>query len=99
MLESPPPEGTCTLTSMAENESWSKDDDLEAMLETRAKLESIEREWKQWRQQSRALTLRLVTVHGFSVAKASLLSGHHRTTITVWLQVHNAEHKSDRNKN
>jgi len=79
---------------MDDNEEWTKDDDLQAMLETRARLEGIEREWKFWREQSRALTIRLITVRGVSIAKASALSGHHRTTITVWLKIHNAEQKN-----
>lgn len=81
---------------MATNEEWTREDDLQALQETRAKLESIEREWKHWRDQSRHLTVKLVTEHGISVAKASVLSGHHRNTIGIWLQVHNAEEKGRR---
>lgn len=84
---------------MANDDEWTMEDDLDALADTRVKLDAIEREWKHWREQSRFLTIKLVTVHGFSVAKASKLSGHHRNTIMVWLQVWNAEHKSARIKN
>lgn len=84
---------------MADNGEWTKEDDLQALEETRAKLESIEREWKYWRDQSKLLTVKLVTEHGVSVAKASNLSGHHRNTIGIWLQLHNAEQKGRQNSN
>lgn len=67
------------------------------MAETRQKLAAIEREWKTLRETSRATTIRLVTQHGVSVAKASQLSGHHRNTIMIWLQIHNAAEKGRRN--
>lgn len=78
---------------MSSEEEWGQEDRVQALQETRQKLEAIEREWKHWRMQSRTLTLELVTMHGFSVAKASQISGHHRATITAWLQVHNAEQR------
>lgn len=84
---------------MADDNTWTKDDDLQALRETRSQLEIIEREWKHWRNQSKALTIKLVTEHGVSVAKASQLSGHHRNTIGIWLQIHNAEHKNRQEKN
>lgn len=84
---------------MTQNEEWTVDDRLQALKETRQKLAEIEREFKHWRDQSRTLTIELVTKEGFSVARASQLSGHHRNTIKVWLDVWNAEHKSAANTN
>lgn len=66
----------------------------QALQETRQKLAAIESEWKSLREESRRLTVELITQHGYSVANAARLSGHHRTTITTWLQVWNAEHKN-----
>jgi hypothetical protein len=79
---------------MKRDEQWGQADREQALKETRQKLEVIEREWKSWREQSRTLTVELVTVHGVSVARASQLSGHHRNTITAWLNIHNAEMKA-----
>lgn len=83
-----------TLTYMNASEEWTKDDELAILAETRQKLEAIEREWKMLRATSRATVIRLITQHGLSVAKASALSGHHRTSITVWLDIHNAENRA-----
>lgn len=60
-----------------------------------ASLAKIEDEFKFWRAASRKNVLEMITEQGVSVARAALLSGHHRATITVWLQVHNAEKKQD----
>jgi hypothetical protein len=81
---------------MSETEEWGQADREQALKETREKLTVIEREWKSWRDQSRTLTLELVTLHGVSVARASQLSGHHRNTITAWLNVHNAETRAQK---
>lgn len=58
---------------------------------TNISLRQIEAEWKVMRQQSRETTIALIAEAGLSVAEASRLSGHHRNTITTWLQIHNAE--------
>jgi hypothetical protein len=54
----------------------------------------VEKEWKELRAQSRKNTLELITELGVSVARAHQITGHHRATITTWLQIHNAEKKS-----
>jgi hypothetical protein len=79
---------------MGTEEEWTAADREQALAETREKLEAIELEWKEWRRQSRNLSLELITVNKYSVANVSRLSGHHRGTITLWLQVWNAEHKN-----
>lgn len=79
---------------MAHDEEWTEQDDLSVLLDTRAKLGAIEREWKTLRDTSKATTVRLITDWGYSVSKASQLSGHHRNTIMIWLQIHNAEVKA-----
>lgn len=61
---------------------------------TNISLRQIEAEWKTMRQQSRETTIALITECGISVAQASTLSGHHRNTITTWLQIHNAENSA-----
>jgi transposase-like protein len=78
---------------MDTNEEWGVEDRLQALQETRAKLESIEREWKHWREQSRTLAIELIAIDRLSVAKVAGLSGHHRNTLKVWLDLWNAEHK------
>jgi len=84
---------------MTTEEEWTYEDRLDALQNTRAKLEAIEREWKHWRMQSRTLALELITRDGFSVAKVAMLSGHHRNTLKVWLDLHNAEQKNARKQN
>jgi hypothetical protein len=78
---------------MTDNPEWNVADRLDALQETRTALEAAEREWKHLRQQSRTLALELITIDKLSVSQVSQLSGHHRATLTVWLQVHNAEIK------
>lgn len=73
--------------------------DMALLALTTVALRQAEQEWKDLRAQSRRLTLKLVTDYGISVAKASRMSGHTRQTIKIWLDVHNAEHKSARIKN
>jgi hypothetical protein len=51
----------------------------------RGRLDNIEAVWKKERAVSKRLTLRLVTEYGYSIFKASGVSGHHRQTILVWL--------------
>ena len=64
------------------------------LAEVRGTLAAIEERWKIYRQTSKELTVRLITEHGYSIARAAELSGHHRQTITIWLKIHNAEMKS-----
>jgi len=58
---------------------------LKSVAETRGKYEAAEARWKQLRAESRALTVQLVCDHGFSMAKASRLTGHHVNVIRVWV--------------
>lgn len=81
---------------MTPDDEWTKEDELEVLAETRQKLAAVEREWKMLRETSRATTMRLITEHHVSIAKAAQLSGHHRNTIMVWLKVHNALRKDPR---
>lgn len=55
------------------------------LLDTRAKLAAVEDRWKELRAESRRFSLLLLEDHGYSVNKVSLLSGHHRNTLQVWL--------------
>lgn len=63
---------------------------LRQLADVRDTLAAIEASWKDYRAQSRELTLRLITEHRYSLSRASQLSGHHRNTIGVWLKIHNA---------
>lgn len=81
---------------MSTQDEWGKEDRLQALAETLQKIEVIEREWKHWRAQSRTLSLELVTIDKLPVAEVSRLSGHHRNTLKVWLQIHNAEQGAKR---
>jgi hypothetical protein len=83
---------------MSKDEEWTKDDRLQALAETRSKLAAIEREWKHWRDQSKTLVIELITEDGLSVLKASELSGHHRNSIKIWLDLWNAEKNAARPK-
>lgn len=56
-----------------------------ALKETRRRLDAIEAGWKEERAVSRRLTCQLITDYGYSILKASNLSGHQRGTIMAWL--------------
>lgn len=84
---------------MDTEENWNVDDRLQALQETKQKLAVMEREWKTWRDQSKTLSIELITIEGLSVSKVAQLSGHHRNTLKVWLDIYNAEHKSGQKKN
>lgn len=58
---------------------------LKNLAETRGTVEAIEARWKVYRAESRRLTCLLITDYGYSILKASNLSGHHRGTIMAWL--------------
>jgi predicted DNA-binding protein (UPF0251 family) len=66
------------------------------LAESRGTLEAIENRWKIERAHNKALTVRLVVQHGLSVQKAADLTGHHRNTVSLWVQIHNAEEKARR---
>jgi hypothetical protein len=93
VLESAAPEGTCIVNVMNTKPARDLEDAIAEMDLTRRTLAKVEDDWKFWRASSKQITLELVTVHGVSVAKASLLSGHTRQTIKIWLDVWNAERK------
>lgn len=71
--------------------------ELEALLAKQAllnvSLEQIERDWKSLREESRKNALLLLTEHGISLARTSSITGHHRNTLKIWLDLHNAETK------
>lgn len=63
----------------------------------RERLAEIEEQWKFTRAAARANLIKVITEEGVSVATAALVSGNDRRTITVWLQIHNAEEKAREN--
>jgi hypothetical protein len=81
---------------MEEQPGKNEDQALADLAEARGTLEAIEERWKIYRATSRRLTLELITQHGYSIQKAAKLSGHHRNTIMIWLNIHNAEVKGSR---
>jgi hypothetical protein len=83
---------------MTQDDEFTKDQVIEALTWKRQQLADHEKQWKTLREDSKFLTLRLVTEHGVSVAGASKISGHHRNTIMLWLQIHNAEMKSSKTR-
>jgi hypothetical protein len=70
-----------------------QDDAYQFLVACRIERESLEEQLKESRERSRAYVLQAVIEQGLSVAKAAELSGHHRQSITLWLQIHNAEQK------
>lgn len=69
-----------------------------------ANLESMKQEgerladlFKRHRADLRAEAIGAVTEQGLSVLKVATAAGIDRRTLTVWLQVHNAEQKGRRN--
>lgn len=79
---------------MNQTPEWTQAQVEEALTWKRQQLAEHEAQWKEMRQQSRDLTLRLITEYGESINRASYLSGHHRATVTTWLKIWNAEHKA-----
>lgn len=79
---------------MTQEAKWEESQVLEALRWKRQQLADHEAEWRKLREHSRSLTLSLITDFGYSVARASDISGHHRNTISIWLKIHNAETKS-----
>jgi DNA-binding NtrC family response regulator len=58
------------------------------------RMAEMEESYKVTRAAERALLLQAITQEGMSVAAAAKMSGHNRKTITVWLQIYNAEKKA-----
>jgi hypothetical protein len=78
---------------MNQTPEWTQEQVEEALASKRQQLAVHEAQWKEMRQQSRDLTLRLITEYGESINRAAYLSGHHRATVTTWLQIYNAGRK------
>lgn len=51
----------------------------------------IEREWKVEREKMRRHAVSLIIDHGESIHKVSEITGNHRKTITLWVQIERAE--------
>lgn len=67
--------------------SRSKEDIIvEEAARTRGRLEAIEADWTATRAHARTLALELILDYGYSLAKVSRITGHHRNTIRVWVQ-------------
>lgn len=65
-------------------------DELEQL---RTEGERLAKMFRQHREDLRAVALRAVTHYGVSVVRAATAGGMDRRTLTVWLQVFNAENK------
>lgn len=87
------PGGACTVNAMETAKFRNKDDAYEFLVACRLERVASEEALKLARERSRAYVIQAITEQGLSVAKAAELSGHHRQTITLWLQIHNAEKK------
>lgn len=69
---------------------------LEELAEHKKRSEDLAELFKMHRQDLRAALICAVTECGLSVKKAAETAGMDRRTVTVWLQVHNAEQKGRR---
>jgi hypothetical protein len=78
---------------METNSTQTLDQTIRDIAESRGKLDAIEERWKIERAHNRELTVRLVVQHQLSIARAVELTGHHRNTVSLWVQIHNAEEK------
>lgn len=67
---------------------------LRSAAETRAQLLDSEASWKQLRAESRALAMALIFDHGYSIAKTSLVTGHHRNSLKLWADIETARRSS-----
>jgi hypothetical protein len=74
-----------TVDCMENIEKFPLEQTLGALAECRKRSRVLEAAWKEERAVSKRLTLSLVTDYGYTLFKASSLSGHHRATIRVWL--------------
>ena len=92
-------EGTCIVKSMSIQPRREQEAAAAELAMTGVALRQAEKDWKDLRALSKRITLELVTEHGLSVAKVAQMSGHTRQTIKIWLDVWNAEQKSEQKKN
>lgn len=83
----------CTVTVMSKAYDENLADRLDELHNVQQQLAAIEEQWKHWRAKSREISLQLITEDKLPVAEVARLSGHHRNTLNVWLQVFNAETK------
>ena len=81
---------------MGTNTNQTLEQTMRDLAESRGKLDAVEEAWKNARAHNRALTVRLVTQHELTIARVSQLTGHHRNTVSLWVQIHNAEEKAKR---
>jgi hypothetical protein len=81
---------------MGTNTNQTLEQTMRDLAESRGKLDAIEERWKAERDWNRILTVRLVTQHELTIARVSQLTGHHRNTVSLWVQIHNAEEKAKR---
>ena len=70
---------------MNTNEKETLDSLLNELSVRRGALDAIEADWKLHRAATRRITCLLITEHGYSILKASTVSGHQRSTIMAWL--------------
>lgn len=99
VLEPAAHEGTCTVKCMDAHNERPLEKVIQEAEQARQEIARVEQEFKDARARSKALALELITIHHVSVAKTSLLSGHTRQTIKIWLDVWNAEHRNRPIKN
>jgi hypothetical protein len=79
---------------MTQEPSFSQEELVEALRWKRQQLADIEQLWKELREHSRNLSIRLIAEEGFSYSKVAKISGHHRNTLKAWMDVWNAEQKN-----
>lgn len=70
------------------------DETLKVLKMWHDRVADLEDQGKWARAQEKETLLRAITEEGMSVATAAKVSGYDRRTITIWLAVFNAEHKS-----
>lgn len=84
----------CTVHYMSRDIPQTIEQTMRDLAESKGTLDAIEAKWKTEREWNRALTVRLVTQHELSIAKVAEMTGHHRNTVSLWVQLHNAEEKA-----
>jgi len=67
---------------------------LENLAAMKLEAERLAEQFRIHREDLRAEAIHAVTVNGISVLRAATAAGIDRRTLTVWLQVHNAEQKA-----
>lgn len=78
---------------MSSNDEFSLDAATENLTSMKLEGERLADLFKRHREDLRNEAIHAVTVGGLSVLKVATLAGIDRRTLTVWLQVHNAEQK------